>query len=32
VLALGYKGEMIYNSTNTMLQYCDGTSWVAVGK
>ena len=28
----GLKGEMIYNSTNTMLQYCDGTSWVAVGK
>lgn len=28
----GLKGEMIYNSTKTMLQYCDGTSWVAVGK
>ena len=28
----GYKGEMIYNSTKTMMQYCDGTSWVAVGK
>ena len=28
----GYKGELIYNSTKTMLQYCNGASWVAVGK
>lgn len=28
----GYEGELRYNGDNHLLQYCDGTSWQAIGK
>jgi hypothetical protein len=28
----GVEGQMIYNSTHDLVQYCDGARWIAVGK
>ena len=28
----GEEGTMIYNSTSSLMQYCDGLNWVRVGK
>ena len=28
----GDAGKMIYNTDESMMQYCDGTNWVGVGK
>ena len=28
----GVEGQMIYNSTSDVAQYCDGARWIAVGK
>jgi alpha-tubulin suppressor-like RCC1 family protein len=28
----GKAGEIIFNSSNNVLQYCDGVSWVGIGK
>lgn len=26
------EGTLLYNSSNSVMQYCDGTNWVAIGK
>jgi hypothetical protein len=28
----GRAGEMVYNTTNHIMQYCNGTNWIGVGK
>jgi alpha-tubulin suppressor-like RCC1 family protein len=27
-----YEGTLLYNSSNNVMQYCDGVSWVQIGK
>lgn len=28
----GQEGDMMYNSDNSVMQYCNGTSWVRIGQ
>lgn len=28
---IGNAGEQMYNSTHSVMQYCDGTDWTAMG-